>query len=167
MTGQGHGVLVQRPSDTVANVFSHLPSCPTGILRAQAGEEGSPGVAGWQPCSPCARPCSQSRHLAVFPVLPGAPDEALVAPLAPRASGLGECLLEGMLLRMDLIIEELGRQLCSIADLNLHGSRLKSPLYRGPNTHHSWGTPRLESPDICLLLGHHGIYNAGSVTLLA
>lgn len=106
MTGQGHKVLVQRPSE-VANVFSHLPSCPTGILTAQAGEEVSPGVAGWQPCSPCAGPCSQSRHLAVFPILPGASDEALVAPLAPRAFGLGECLLEGMLLGMYLIIEEL------------------------------------------------------------
>lgn len=85
-------------------------------------------MAGWQPCSPRARPFSQSRHLAVFPVLPGAPDEALVTPFAPGAFGLGECLFEGMLLGMYLIIEELGCQLCSITDLNLHGSRQKSPL---------------------------------------
>lgn len=125
-------------------------------------------MAGWQPCSPCARPCSQSRHLTVFPVFPGAPDEALVAPLAPGAFGLGERLLEGMLLGMYLVIEELGCQLCPIADLNLHGARQKSPLYPGPNTYHSQGNPTSGvTPDICLLLGHSRIYNAGSVTLLA
>lgn len=146
------------------------PPCPTGkqFLRAQAGEEGSPGVAEWQPCSPRARPCSQSRHLAVFPVLPGAPDEALVAPLAPGAFGLGERLLERVLLGMYLVIEELGCQLCSIADLNLHGSRQKSPLYPGPNTYHSQGNPTSGvTLDICLLLGNRRIYNAGSVTPLA
>lgn len=42
-----------------------------------------------------------------------------MAPLASRAFGLGECLLEGVLLGMHLIIEELGGELRPIADLNL------------------------------------------------
>lgn len=98
------------------------------FLRAQAGEEGSAEVAGWQPCSPHAWPCSQSRHLAVISIFAGAPDEALMAPLAPRALGLGEGLLEGMLLGMHLIIEELSRQLCPITNLDLCGSRQKPSL---------------------------------------
>lgn len=51
-----------------------------------------------------------------------------MAPLAPRAFGLGKRLLEGMLLWMDLIVEELGCQLCPIANLDLQESRQKSSL---------------------------------------
>lgn len=82
-------------------------------------------MVGWQPCSPHAWPRSQSRHLAVISILAGTPDEALMTPLAPRALGLGEGLLEGMLLGVHLVVEELGCQLCSITNLHLCGSRQK------------------------------------------
>lgn len=69
--------------------------------------------------------------LAVVPVLAGATDEALVAPLASGALRLGEGLLEGMLLGVHLVVQELGRQLRPIVDLNLRGARQWSP--------HRWG----------------------------
>lgn len=51
-----------------------------------------------------------------------------MTPLAPRALGLGEGLLEGMLLGVHLVVEELGRQLCPITNLDLCGSRQKPSL---------------------------------------
>lgn len=68
-----------------------------------------------------------SGHLAVIPILAGATDEALVAPLAPWALGLGEGLLEGVLFGVHLVVEELGRQFRPIANLDLHGARDISP----------------------------------------
>jgi hypothetical protein len=71
----------------------------------------------------------QPRLLAVILILSWAPDEALVAPLAPWALGLGKGLLEGVLLGVHLIVEEFGRQLCPVANLNLHGPKQKSPQW--------------------------------------
>lgn len=48
-----------------------------------------------------------------------------MATLASRAFGLGKGLLEGMLLGMYLLVEELGCQLCPITNLDLPGSRQK------------------------------------------
>lgn len=81
----------------------------------------------------------RSGHLAVVPILAGATDEALVAPLAPWALGLGEGLLEGMLFGVHLIIEELSCQLRPIANLNLHGARQWSGGV--PDTHPPGSAP--------------------------
>ena len=91
-----------------------------------------------------------SRHLAVVPILAGATDEALVAPLAPGALGLGEGLLEGMLLGVHLVIEEAGRQLRPVANLNLCRAKQWSvtPRVEGPNTHHPWSPLLGHTPDL-------------------
>lgn len=79
----------------------------------------------------------RSGHLAVIPVLARTTDEALVAPLAPWALGLGEGLLEGVLFGVHLVVEELGCQLRPISNLNLHGARQWSG--GGPLTHTTLG----------------------------
>lgn len=81
------------------------------------------------PQSTCGRPYSSL--LAVIPIFARATDEALMAPLAPWALGLGEGLLEGVLLGVHLVVEELRCQLCPIANLNLHGARQWSLQWEG------------------------------------
>lgn len=108
----------------------------------EATQTGSPGWAQQGTNPPTSRAW---RHLAVIPILARASDEALVAPLASRALGLGEGLLEGVLLGVHLVIEELGRQLCPIANFNLNGARQQSPQWWDPAHHprppRPWGVP--------------------------
>ena len=84
---------------------------------AQARKEGGDGERPHSPTLARLRPCL----LAVIPVLARAPDEALVAPLASWALGLGEGLLEGVLLGVHLVVQEVSRQLRPVPDLNLCG----------------------------------------------
>lgn len=85
-------------------------------------------MVGGNPAVHTPGPVPSPDNLAVISILAGAPDEALMTPLAPRALGLGEGLLEGMLLGVHLVVEELGCQLCPITNLDLCGSRQKPSL---------------------------------------
>lgn len=130
--GGGSQMPAQWPSEA-ARIFSHQPSWPTGgdcALEHRLGpREVTLGeVAGGR------RPSL----LAVIPVLTRAADEALVAPFAPRALGLGEGLLEGVLLGVHLVIQELGRQLCPVPNLDLCGARQPSPHRWGPRHTPPW-----------------------------
>lgn len=60
------------------------------------------------------------RDLTVLAVLPRPLDQPLLSPFAHGPLGLGKGLLEGVLLGVHLLIEELRRQLSSIIDLDLH-----------------------------------------------
>lgn len=60
------------------------------------------------------------RDLTVLAVLARPLDQPLLSPFPHRPLGLGKGLLEGMLLGVHLLVEELRRQLSSIVDLYLH-----------------------------------------------
>lgn len=120
-------MMAQGPLEAASVQLSALPPCSQHLPGAQAGKEGGTGSRGRQPQS-TRQPAFVCR-LAVISILTRAPDEALVASLPPRALGLGEGLLEGMLLGVDLIIEELSRQLCPIANLNLRRVKRWSPQW--------------------------------------
>lgn len=64
--------------------------------------------------------CPVLRDLTVLAVLAWPLDQPLLSPFAHRPLGLGKGLLEGMLLGVHLLVEELRRQLGSIVDLDLH-----------------------------------------------
>lgn len=59
-------------------------------------------------------------HLTVLAVLSWPFDQPLLSPFPYRPFGLGKGLLEGVLLGVHLVIQELCRQLSAVVDLNLH-----------------------------------------------